>query len=314
MKIIRDLENLEIKLNKKTAITIGKYDGIHRGHQELLKAIINKKSEGFQSLVFTFDPSPAVFFGISEDRSLMTLPEKRRIFDKIGVDILVEYPLNNKTAAVMPEAFVRDILIGKLNCGYLAAGQDISFGHRGQGDAKLLRELAEDSNGGLIVDIIPKILSGDEEISSSRIKKHLILGDIETVNGLIGYPYCVTGEVVRGKRLGSKLGMPTLNIIPDPGKLLPPAGVYFSYVSCGGVHYDSITNIGYKPTVTDERIMGLETYLYDFEGDLYGEQISVNLLKFSRAERKFDSVEELKAQMERDLSAGREYHKEGHTK
>lgn len=304
MELVTDLQNFN--LDSKSAITIGKFDGIHKGHQKPVNMILNKKKEGLKAVVFTFDPSPAIFFGLTENKSLMTREEKRRVFEKLGVDYLVEYPLNQQTASVSPESFVEDILIGRLNAAFIAVGTDVSFGDKGKGNAALLSSYRD--KGLIDVEIIDKIRLLGDEISSSRIKGILLKGDMETVRELIGYPYCITGEVVHGAHIGSELGMPTLNLLPFKEKLLPPNGVYFSFVSCNGTHYNGISNVGYKPTVSNEGIMGVETFLYDFSGDLYGENISVNLLSFRRPEMKFKSLEDLKAHMEADIAAGKEYH------
>ena len=292
----------DFMLDQACAAAIGKFDGIHRGHQELLARILKEKQ--YPAAVFTFDPPPAVFFGSGTGgRELTTRAEKRRIFEKIGVDILIEFPLNNGTAATPPADFVREILVKRMKTALVVAGTDVTFGAGGRGDSALLARYGEKL--GYRVEIIDKVCADGREISSSRIREALQAGQMEAVHALIGYPYSVTGTVVQGRQLGRTLGMPTVNLLPPADKLLPPCGVYFSYVSWRGRHYKSISNVGYKPTVSDRRVMGVETYLYDFDEDIYGMEITVNLLKFKRPEMKCDSVQQLMAQMQRDIAEGK---------
>ncbi len=290
-------------LEQACAVAIGKFDGIHRGHQVLLSHILEKKKSGLCSAVFTFDPPPAVFFGRGKVRELTTREEKRRIFQRLGVDVLIEFPLRAETAAISPSAFIEDILVRRMHAAYVAAGTDVTFGAGGLGDGAMLAACGK--RLGFAVEVIDKVRADGREISSSRIRRALEAGEMEQVTRLIGFPYSVTGTVVHGRRLGRTIGMPTVNLLPPGDKLLPPRGVYFSNVSYGGNHYKSITNIGCKPTVSNERVMGVETYLYDFDEEIYGREITVNLLGFKRPEMKFHSVEELKRQMEKDIAEGK---------
>lgn len=296
----------KFKLDKPCAAAIGKFDGIHRGHQKLLENIIKQKEKGILAAVFTFDPPPAVFFGGAERRWLTTKEEKRRIFKRLGIDVLIEFPLTEETAEMPPQQFIEEILIGQMNTIYLSAGADVTFGRGGEGDRRMLSEYGK--RFGYTFEIVDKIREeGGMEISSSLIRRELEEGKMRRVSELIGFPYSVTGTVVHGKKLGRVLGMPTVNLLPPPDKLLPPNGVYFSNVSYGGKHYKSISNIGCKPTVSEERKMGVETYLYDFAEDIYGKEIIVNLLDFKRAEKKFSDVEQLKEQMQKDIEEGRKF-------
>ena len=293
----------DFALDRPCAVAIGKFDGIHRGHQELLNYIFAQRERGLCSAVFTFDPPPTVFFGRSEIRGLTTREEKRKIFARLGLDFLIEFPLTKETAAMQPEDFISEILLKRMKAAYVAAGKDVTFGDKGRGDAAMLS--AYGRQYGFTVKLIDKICLQGKEVSSSLIREQVELGEMEKVTELIGFPYSVTGTVVHGKQLGRTIGMPTVNLLPPVDKLLPPNGVYFSNVSYQGKHYRSISNIGCKPTVSEERIMGVETYLYDFKETIYGKEITVNLLRFKRPEMKFDSLEQLKAQMQKDIEEGK---------
>lgn len=289
------------RLPGKSAVAIGKFDGVHLGHQALLHKITEQKEKGLLATVFTFDTSASAFFG-GEVKELTTRDEKRRIFEKMGVDILIEFPLNATTAATEPEDFVSGFLVQQMQAAYICAGPDLSFGKNGAGNYELLARFA--GTYGYQVELIHKVMVGQKEVSSSRVREAVRQGQMEAASRMLGAPYRVTGQVEHGRRLGRTIGMPTANLIPDEDKLLPPNGVYYSRVMLGSRIYKGISNVGCKPTVSDERKMGVETYLYGFTGDIYGQDISVELLAFRRPEMKFDSVESLKAQMMRDIAAG----------
>ena len=296
----------EFILAEKSAVAIGKFDGIHIGHKVLLMHLAEQKKRGLKTVIFTFDPPASSFFGKGGEGELTPLSEKRRFFESLGIDIVVEFPLNKETAAIPAELFVEKVLVKQINTAYIAAGTDLSFGAGGKGDGRLLCEMSK--KWGYEVEIINKILYKEREVSSSYVRETVENGDMEMASLLLGRMYGVTGIVESGKRLGRKLGMPTLNIYPSKDKLLPPNGVYYSIIEWKGIEYKAITNIGYKPTVNDTKAMSVETYLYNYEGDLYGEEITVYLAKFKRAEKKFESVDALREQMQKDVADGREYH------
>lgn len=305
MKIIYD--TTDFLLEQKSAIAIGKFDGIHRGHEELLSHILEQKKQGMQAVVFTFHPSASVFFGQSTGAELTTRYEKRKLFQEMGIDVLVEFPLNRETAAMSAETFVREILVRQMRAGYIAAGVDLSFGYKGLGDKELLMRLAQEYD--YQVQIIDKIYLENREISSTYVREEVEKGNMEITARLLGRYYSFEGKVEEGNRLGRRMGMPTLNLYPDSEKLLPPWGVYYSNVRFEGGTYPGITNIGRKPTVNESDVVSVETYLYDFDRDMYGKEIVTELLQFKRPEQKFENVSELKKQMEKDISEGRQFHK-----
>lgn len=305
----------EFHIEEKTAAAIGKFDGFHRGHQKLLGQLRQQQEKGLKSVVFTFVPSPAAFFSREPIRELSTLEEKRRIFENAGVDYLVEYPFYQEIADMEPTTFIREVLVDRLHAKCVVAGEDVSYGKRGAGDYLLLREKAPDY--GYEVILIDKVLYEGKEVSSTYVREEVGKGNMELAAELLGTPYCVSGEIVHGRKLGRTIGMPTVNLVPPQDKLLPPKGVYYSYVylrsRTGDMPYDgkrfaAITNIGTKPTVDQRSVMGVETYLYDFDSDVYGEHMDVYLLQYKRSEMRFDGVEALRAQMKADIAAGRSYH------
>ena len=307
MKIITG--TLDFELHTEVAAAMGKFDGLHVGHRRLIEEILEKKEQGLSACVLTFDPSPAVFFGFSDGKELTTKEEKRELFAAMGVDVLVEFPINRETAGMSGETFIREVLVKRMHTRWIAAGKDVSFGDRGAGNEALLRKLAEELDYG--VTTIDKLKVEGREVSSSYVRSLVENGDMEHASKFLGMPYTIMGTVEHGKKLGRQLGMPTVNLIPPISKLLPPNGVYYSKVSVQGRQYNGISNIGCKPTVSKEKVIGIESFLYDFDRDIYGENIEVQLLTFKRPEMHFESVKQLKIQMEADIAEGRRFHLNG---
>ena len=226
MRIISGTTNFMIP--EGTAVAIGKFDGLHLGHRKLLAEILRQKEDGLKAAVFTFDPSPEVFFGMNPSRELSTNREKRELFREIGIDILVEFPFNKDTAAISPEDFVIDILVKRMNAKFVAAGTDLSFGAQGKGNFTLLASLAR--HLGFEACKIDKIERNGKVISSTLIRGLVEEGNMEEAAACLGAPYKITGKIVHGKALGRRIGIPTLNQTPPSDKLLPPFGVYYSEV------------------------------------------------------------------------------------
>lgn len=296
----------DFTLEEKSAVAIGKFDGIHQGHQKLLNCILEQKEQGLKAVVFTFDPPPAVLFGNASGKELMTRDEKRTAFSAMGIDVLIEFPLTYKTAAMEPQDFIEEILVSRMRAAYIAAGTDVSFGAKGAGNCMLLKSMGP--HCGYELQLIDKVCYNGREISSTYVREAVEKGDMEEAEILLGSPYSVSGKVMHGKQLGRTMGMPTVNLLPERGKLLPPNGVYYSKIRLDGRIYPGITNIGYKPTVSDERQMGAETYIYDFDEEIYGKEITVMLLKFNRPERRFCGKDELKEQIMKNIAEGKAFH------
>lgn len=295
MKIIR--HTTEFQTAEETAVTLGKFDGLHQGHRLLIDRILKKKREGLASLIFTFD------FG---ERPALTLPEERReLLRRDHLDYLVECPFVPALSHMEPEDFVRKILKERLHAKYLAVGTDFRFGYQRRGDYHLLQEMS--TSCGFQVEVVEKACWQGREISSTYIREELEKGHMELVNQLLGYAYSVTGEVLHGRQIGRTLGMPTTNLLPKEHKLLPPNGVYATRTVIAGEVFEGVTNIGYKPTVGGETRKGVETYLFDLDRNLYGETIQVQFYGYERPERRFSGLEALKAQIESDTAWGREF-------
>ncbi len=296
MKYIEGLMD-DFMMDRDTAVTLGKFDGVHLGHQQLIRRICAKKKDGLESVVVTIWPDP-------QNPALLTKGEKKELLKKMGVSCWIDCPFLPEIAHMSPESFVREVLIKRLRAKYIAIGEDFRFGYQRKGDSCLLQEMQKEL--GYELEIVPKETYHGRVISSTYIKEALAEGNMELVTALLGYPYTVRGEVLHGRRIGRTLGMPTTNLIPSVGKLLPPNGVYATKTVMEYGTFNGVTNIGYKPTV-GELFRGVETYLFDFEGDLYGKEIEVQLYSYERPEQKFPNLDELKAQMRRDICFGKEY-------
>ena len=290
-----------------TAVALGKFEGLHRGHNLLLLELYKYHDQGLKSVMLTFDLPPKAVINHEYDCVIYTKEERKRILEQTPLQCLVEYPFTEEFSKLTPEEFVRDILVGKLGAKRVVVGADFRFGHKRSGNVQILGELAEKYDYQLTV--IPKLQDFGEDVSSSRIRKCLSEGNMEEANRLLGLPpFTVYGEVVHGKKLGSSvLNMPTANQVLPSIKYLPPNGVYVSRIIYKGQVYYGISNIGVKPTVDDHFEKGLETYIFDFNEDLYGSFLEVQLLYHVRPEQKFASFEELKNQMYEDAEFGKNY-------
>lgn len=299
----------EFQITEPTVVTIGKFDGRHKGHQKLLREMMKfREQRGYRLAVFTFDMAPAGVVSGRKQTVITTNQERRNNMEKMGVDYLVEYPFNQEVARMTPEDFVIRILVGQMHAKAVVAGPDCSFGYKGAGDAALLRSLSAEY--GYETVIIEKEQDDHRDISSTYVREELDQGNIEKANELLGEPYAIHGVVVHGKHIGgSVLGFPTANILPPPEKHLPPFGVYVSRVLVDGHYYAGVSNIGRKPTIAGDNPVGVETFIMGLEEDIYGKNIEVQLLNFERPEQKFDSLEVLRARIEADKEYAAAYFK-----
>ena len=296
----------EFQIKEPTAVTIGKFDGLHRGHQKLLREVMRYREKGYKPAVFTFETAPGTLIRGKLQTMITTNEEREENLREAGVEYLVEYPFNQEVAHMDPEQFVAEILVGKMGAKAIVSGPDCHFGYQRKGDAELLRKLAP--KYGYEVSIVEKAMDGDREISSTYIREELSLGNVAKANELLGEPYAIHGIVVHGNHIGGpRLGFPTANIIPPANKRLPKFGVYVSRVLAQGKYYKGVTNIGRKPTIHGDNPVGVETFIFDFDGDIYGKMIEVQLLEFDRGEQKFASLEELKERIEKDKEFALKY-------
>lgn len=278
-----------------SAVTLGKFDGIHRGHQKLVEKILEQKEEGAKAVIFAF---------VASSQMIFTCRERERFLEEKGVDVLLECPLDDRIRHMKAEAFVREILVGTLHAAYVAVGEDFRFGFERKGNPKLLLELGR--KYGFTVEILPKEMHGSRKISSTYVREELKRGNMEKVTSLLGRHFSVEGIVEHGRGMGHKLLFPTVNLVPPAEKLMPPNGVYVSLSRFGDRVFEGITNVGYKPTV-GEKFLGVETFLFDCDEDLYGQECVVEFLKFQRCEQRYPSFEALRNQMQKDVANGKQY-------
>ncbi|SDB08614.1 riboflavin kinase / FMN adenylyltransferase [Pseudobutyrivibrio sp. YE44] len=294
----------DTKISEPTAVTVGKFDGIHRGHTLLTTDIISKKSQGLKSCLITFTNSPRIALELDKTPSLITNKERMYMLDNGGLDYLIECPFDERLMQTDAKSFIQ-FLVDNLNMKYMISGSDFTFGYKGAGNVQLLADLS--SELGFEYKVIEKIKLNDRDISSTYIREELKNGHIHDVNNMLGYDYFVWGEVVHGAHLGHTIGIPTINIMPEKMKLVPKFGVYVTTIDFDGRIYHGVTNVGTKPSVTDQNIVGIETHILDYNGDLYGRYVKVTFKNFLRPEMKFNSIEELTAQMNKDKVLAKEY-------
>jgi riboflavin kinase/FMN adenylyltransferase len=295
--------SIEFHMEGPSAVSLGKFDGLHRGHQKLIHHVLEQKKQGLSAVIFTFEKNPTRIMAGLSGQNIMTNAERKNMLEKAGIDHLLECPFVPELSHMEPERFVEEILVRQMKAAFVAVGEDFRFGYKRRGDDALLMKLGD--RYGFRTEIIPKEQSHGRDISSTYIREALYEGNIPLANELLGYRYFVSGEVLHGRQIGRTLGLPTTNLLPDMDKLLPPNGVYLTRTRMEEGDYYGITNIGYKPTVGAESRKGVETYLFDYSGDLYGRHLCVEFMEFERPEQKFNSLEELKARILSDVYWGK---------
>jgi riboflavin kinase/FMN adenylyltransferase len=300
---MRYIENTKQFQLKNTAVSLGKFEGMHKGHQALFARILESKANGLVPVVFTFDFR--LDRNMCRKQTILTKSEKISAFEKLGVDVVVDYPFDESAKNMEAKEFIEKVLIGQMDAKQIVAGTDFCFGRGRRGNVALLKEMEKKYGYELLV--VEKLKYKEQEISSTRIRECILAGNMEEANIMLGYPYRIEGKVMHGRKIGRTLGMPTANLIPESEKLLPPNGVYASVTVIEEEAYEGITNIGYKPTVGAEPVKGVETYIFDYRGDLYGKKIEVNLYTFERPEMKFPDLNALRVRMHMDIEFGRAY-------
>lgn len=306
MIYIKNTTTFEIKEN--TVLSLGKFDGVHRGHELLMETLLEKKQEGLATAIFTFDIPPRKSVERVKAKVLTTNEEKRHHLEKIGIDYLIECPFTPEVMCMEAEDFIR-WMVEKLRVRCFVVGDDFHFGHNRRGNYQMLQKMSEEL--GYEVVVHKKVQEDGRDISSTFVREEVEKGNIEKANHLLGYPYFVEGMVLHGNQIGRTIGIPTINLIPSEEKLLPEFGVYISLVTIEGHVYQGVTNVGCKPTIQGENPIGVETHLLDFSADIYERNVKVEFLTHIREERKFASVEELKQQMSEDIACARHYFARG---
>ncbi len=301
----------EFTSEKPVVVTIGTFDGVHIGHQEIIRKLIDSaRSNNLESVILTFFPHPRrVLQKGSEFKLLTTLNEKIALLEATGLDHLIIQPFTKEFSRLTALEFARDILVNRLNTKTLVIGYDHHFGRNREGNFEQLQEYGE-TYGFNVQEIAAQDIE-NVAVSSTKIRKALDLGAIEKANSFLGFKFMLTGSVVSGRALGRQFNYPTVNLKPDESyKLIPLSGVYVVETTIDEKHYFGIMNIGKRPTV-DGRRKTIEIHLFDFKGDLYGATVQVRLLKRLRAEQKFASIEQLFAQIKKDEHKARELIKSG---
>ena len=320
MEIYTSLDQLNLK--DRTSVALGNFDGLHEGHRKIMEAAINAaKEQGLKSLCFTFSNHPFNFILQRADddpdavKLICTEEEKIELVRGMGFDILVNIPFDEDIMTMRADRFFEDIIKGALNAGFVSVGFNYTYGARAEGKpADLVKACGA---AGIGVSIHEAVTIGGRVVSSTLIREMISTGNMERTALYLGRPYSFTGTVSHGRHIGSKNGFPTVNIPAPDRQMLPPSGVYFSRIVIDGNEYKSISNIGVNPTVnqdadhptlTSKPHKTIETFIFDFDKDIYGDDITVYFDHFSRGERKFRSRDELFEQISLDCEQARAYH------
>lgn len=303
MVIFRNLT--EIHDIEKTAVALGNFDGIHKGHQVLInKAVSVAAEKGIKSAVFTFSNHPRnVIAGKSVVRNIIYEDEKIEILEKMGVDYLFSIGFE-EIMKLSPQAFVDDILINKFMIDTAVCGFNFTYGYKAAGTADMLRDMA---GGRFDVSVVPPVKVDEKVVSSTLIREKIMEGSVEQVPALLGRNFTIRGIVIHGNEIGRTIGFPTCNIVIDESMAVLPNGVYMTYCYVDGKKHCSITNVGNKPTIGEFK-KNIETNIFDFNDDIYDKKITVEFIKKIRDEKKFENLEALKKQIHDDSVMVRHAH------
>jgi len=304
MKIFHGTENANIM--RPTVLTLGVFDGLHLGHQRIMQTVVDRaKAVGAVATAITFDPHPrAVLHPESAPPLLQTLDQRLANFQVLGLEQAIVIPFDKEFAAQPAEDFLSDIIRDRLHAKEVYLGKGFAFGKDRGGNIELLRAMSEKL--GFVADEVDEVQIHGQRISSSKIRKLLDAGHINLARRMLGRPYGVEGVIIRGNRRGHTIGFPTANLKPH-NRVIPRYGVYATASLIDGKWRKSITNIGVRPTFENDAEPSIESYIFDFDGDLYGDVLRVRFLHRIRDERKFNGIDELKAQIEKDSRRARNY-------
>lgn len=291
---------------RNPVITIGSFDGLHHGHRAILSEVTRCAREvGGESILITFEPHPRKIIHPDRPLGLLTaLDKKIELVQAEGIDHIVVVPFTRDFSMFSAKEYVEDFLVKQFHPHTIVIGHDHHFGHSREGDIHLLRELLGSK---VQVREIPAQLIDDAAVSSTKVRRCLLEGKVAEAAEMLERPYSFKGMVVHGNKLGRQLGYPTANLLLScPDVLVPGIGIYAVTVAWNGMVRKGMMSIGQRPTVTDEKTIVMEVNIFDFEGDLYGKELEVSFIKYLRPEEKFDSLDELKAQLALDELAARE--------
>ena len=308
MKIVKHISEFSSK--EQTFVTIGTYDGVHFGHQQIIEKLVSEaKNAGKKSVVLTFFPHPRMVLQKDATIELInTIDERATLLEKTGLDYLIIHPFSREFSRMSALEFVRDILVNQLNISKLIIGYDHHFGKNREGNITQLTEYSHLYD--FKVEEIPAQDIDSVSVSSTKVRRALAAGNLKTANNYLGYNFMLNGNVVNGKKLGGKIGYPTANIdIKESYKLIPKTGVYVVKSTINKKTIFGMMNIGNRPTV-DGNYQTIEVHFFDFNQDLYHQNLTIELIYFLRDEQKFDSVESLVLQLEKDEETARNYLKE----
>ncbi len=295
-----------LKLNT-TVISIGKFDCFHKGHQEILKEAASLKNDDMMQVIFTFDKNPADYAKNHVSGRIFSSEERRNLVMGFDADYYIEYPFDDMIKNMRPEEFVKDILVDKLGMKVIVSGDDFRFGKNREGDVETLKRLGE--KYGYDVSVVNSVFYKGRKISSSLIRDELEKGNLDDVSAMLGRTFYMEDIVRSGAHIGRSMGLPTINFHVPSDKLLPPMGVYITKTCIDGIEYESITNIGTRPTFYDNGEKFVETYIFDFNKDVYKKSAKVLFYKFIRPERKFESTNALCDEINKNIEEAQNYFK-----
>lgn len=300
MKIFRSIDDIS-QTFVNACVTIGNFDGVHYGHQQLFKKVVEKaKAIQGTSVAITFDPHPLQILLPEGIKLISTTEQKIELIEMAGIDVLVVVPFTKEFAKTTAENFVAGLLVDKIGLKELVVGYDYAFGKGRVGNIEFLKN--QGTTFGFPVTVVEACYLDEQLVSSTKIRRLVSNGEMAAARTLLGRHYQIRGTVQVGKQRGGKvIGYPTANLKFNEEDLVPKHGVYVTQVTCKGQCYRGILNIGYNPTFGEEQLVA-ETHIFDFSEDIYGKPIKVNLLKFLRSERKFDGPKELTEQIIKDVA------------
>jgi len=283
-----------------TCLAIGAFDGLHKGHQLIInEAIKEARKNNYPAAVLSFHPHPLeIIPGKTPPPSIVSRKQKISILEEMGIDYYFEQEFNQEFASLRAEEFINNILIDKINVNTVVVGDDFRFAYKNEGNVEILMEMGE--LHGFNAKIISQLHASDDRISSTRIRGLLKKGKVRKAKKLLGRPYQICGEVIHGKKIGRKLGFPTANIKLETNYALPPEGVYAAKVKIEDEEYVASANLGYNPTFSNQNI-SFEVYILNFDKNIYGKRLCVDVIEFIRDEKKFETKEELINKMEQDI-------------